>query len=342
MLEIKLTPYRKSLGTIYHRQTPGGTLVSPDGRYRFHLDDDREEYDFWVVQGKGLREAQTVRVAPENTIFMATEPRSILVYPPSYLRQFGLVYTCQEQTRHPNVHLGPAVLPWFVGYSDTPQGCEYTLDYDNLIESPTPEKTKLLSVITSNKAFTQGHIDRIRFVAALKQHFQDRIDIYGRGFRDFDDKWDVLAPYRYHIAIENCSDPYYWTEKLADCYLTETFPIYYGCRNADNYFPDNAFQNIDIRQPKLAIEIIERIIEADTAGEAAFTLRQCKNLVLGKYNLFGQIATLCDTLDAHAVKRDVTLQPCRSGLYWRNFVNYTFTRNYYKAKMRLTGRSLNL
>lgn len=342
MFEIKLTPYRSSLGKIYHRQTPGGQLVSPDGKYRFHLDDDRDEYDFWVVQGKGLREAQTVRVAPQNTIFLSTEPRSVLVYPTGYLRQFGLVYTCQEPTAHPNVHYGPAVLPWYVGYRDTPGGYVYDLDYDTLANAPTPEKNKLISVITSNKAFTQGHIDCIGFVAALKEHFKDRLDVFGRGFRDFDDKWEVLAPYRYHIAIENCSEPYYWTEKLADCYLAETFPIYYGCRNIDDYFPETAYQTIDIKRPQLAIEIIERTIAAHAAEEAAYPLEQCKQLVMGKYNLFGQIVALCDTLDPHAVRKDVTLRPCRSGLERHNMFNYAIGRHYYKAKMRMMRKKLKL
>ena len=222
-------PYREGLATIMHRQTPGHNLRSQDGRYMFCLDDSLEEADFWVVQGKGVREVQTCRVAPENTILLTTEPRSVLVYPQRYIDQFGLVISCQQQMRHRNVRYGPAILPWFVGYKPAPPsaGVPYTFsqDYDSLSKTGAGEKTRLLSVITSNKAFTRGHLDRIRFVEKLKAHFGDRIDIYGRGFRSFDDKWDVLRPYRYHVAIENSSEPYYWTEKISDCYLAGTFPI---------------------------------------------------------------------------------------------------------------------
>mgnify|MGYP000553254596 CR=1 FL=1 len=87
MYKVKLTPYRASLGTIMHRQTKDDSLVSLDGRYKFYIDEDIEDPDFWVVQGKGLRQTASCHVAPENTIMLTTEPRSILVYPKNYLKQ---------------------------------------------------------------------------------------------------------------------------------------------------------------------------------------------------------------------------------------------------------------
>ena len=82
--------------------------MSADGRYRFYIDEPIDEPDFWVVNGKGVRQPESCMVAPQNTIMLATEPKSVLVYPQKYLRQFGLVCTCQENTNHPNVHYGPA------------------------------------------------------------------------------------------------------------------------------------------------------------------------------------------------------------------------------------------
>ncbi len=56
------------------------------------------------------------------------------------------------------------------------------------MNSKTPAKTNLISFITSNKAFTQGHLDRIEFVEKLKARYGNRIDVFGREYRDFDDK----------------------------------------------------------------------------------------------------------------------------------------------------------
>ena len=346
MYKVRFMPYREGLATIMHRQTPGHRLLSQDGRYEFCLDDSLDEADFWVVQGKGVRDIQTCRVAPENTILLTTEPRSVLVYPQRYISQFGMVVSCQEQMKHPNVLLGPAILPWFVGYKpDGHGGYIYFQDYDTLSQPSNPaDKCKLLSVITSNKAFTRGHLDRIKFVEKLKNHFGDRIDIFGRGFHPFDDKWDVLRPYKYHIAIENSSQRYYWTEKISDCYLTETFPFYYGCTNLGDYFRQDAFEPIDIRQPEKAIETIERVIGENRYNQATDVLKEMKQEVLGRYNMFEYVARLCDRLNPAAAKQQVTIHPCHSGLQWHNFLNYTFCHNYYNLRTRLhylvNGKSL--
>ncbi|MBQ7509698.1 MAG: hypothetical protein IJT53_02140 [Prevotella sp.] len=340
MYKIRFMPYREGLATIMHRQTPGHNLRSQDGRYEFCLDDSMEEADFWVVQGKGVREVQTCRVAPENTILLTTEPRSVLVYPQRYIDQFALVVSCQQQMHHRNINYGPAILPWFVGYKPAPPSSPvpytFSQDYDSLSKASGPmEKTRLISVITSNKAFSRGHLDRIRFVEKLKTHFGSQIDVFGRGFRPFDDKWDVLRPYKYHIAIENSSEPYYWTEKISDCYLTGTFPIYHGCTNLADYFSSEAFVPIDIRKPEEAISTIEKVIKAQRYEQSVAVLDEMKRRVLGEYNMFEYTARLCDQMNPDAPKQQVTIKPCRSGLDWHNFINYTFCQNYYKLRTKM-------
>ena len=339
MYKVRFMPYREGLATIMHRQTPAHNLRSQDGRYMFCLDDSLEEADFWVVQGKGVREIQTCRVAPENTILLTTEPRSVLVYPQRYIDQFGLVVSCQQQMRHRNVKYGPAILPWFVGYKPAPPsaGVPYTFsqDYDSLSKTAIGEKTRLISVITSNKAFTRGHLDRIRFVEKLKAHFGDRIDVYGRGFRSFDDKWDVLRPYKYHVAIENSSEPYYWTEKISDCYLAGTFPIYHGCTNLVDYFSRDAFEPVNIRYPERTIQTIERVIDEQRFERSVDVLDEMKQRVLGEYNMFEYVARLCDQMNPDAPKQQVSIQPCRSGDDWHNLAHYAFSQNYYKLRTKL-------
>lgn len=332
MYKVRFTPYREGLATIMHRQTPSHNMRSQDGRYEFCLDDTLEEADFWVVQGKGVRQVQTCRVSPKNTILLTTEPHSVLVYPERYTHQFGLVVSCQHQMHRPNVIYGPAILPWFVGYKpDGKGGYIFSEDYDSLSHPTIPQqKTKLLSVITSNKAFSRGHLNRIKFVEKLKLHFGNQIDIFGRGFRPFDDKMDVLRPYKYHVVIENSSEPYYWTEKISDCYLTGTFPIYYGCTNLSDYFLRDSYEPIDICQPDRAIHIIEQVISSQRYEQSIPILGEMKQRVLDDYNMFEYVAHICDQLNPTTPKQQVDICPCQSGLDWENFVNYTFRNNYYK------------
>jgi len=40
----------------------------------------------------------------------------------------------------------------------------------------------------------------------------------------------------FHLAIENCQETNYFTEKIIDCFVTRTIPIYYGCQQIDKWF----------------------------------------------------------------------------------------------------------
>lgn len=85
-------------------------------------------------------------------------------------------------------------------------------------------KSKIVSLISSNKNWLAGHQHRL----GLVKRFQDSCDVFGRGIRDFDRKEDVLCPYMFNICIENASYDGYFSEKLLDCFCTGTIPIYYG------------------------------------------------------------------------------------------------------------------
>lgn len=315
------------------RQTSKKGGISRCGKYQFYVNTLIPDPDFVVIRGKSLKEAMTFHVAPENIVLTTSEPYSILSYPKGYCKQFGLVCSCQEQLQHHNIIYTPALLPWYIGAKfDRGTGIPQ-MDYDDFKHQKPPHKEKLISVITSNKAFTQGHQDRITFVEKLKAYYGDRLDIYGKGFRDFDDKWDVLAPYKYHIAIENSQSNFYWTEKLSDCYLAGTYPIYCGCRNIHDYFPQEALLNIDIHDIDKSIAAINRVINDEQHFETAGpVLEACKELVLEDYNIFNYIATCLDKLDPNLPRTNVTIQPAKTMADWHNIYLNVIGRNSFKLK----------
>lgn len=59
-------------------------------------------------------------------------------------------------------------------------------------------------------------------------------------------KWENLQKYKFSIAIENSSESYYMSEKFYDCILQETVPIYYGCTNISELYP-NEYGYIQIK-----------------------------------------------------------------------------------------------
>lgn len=321
-------------GKLDLRQTPEGKGVFNNGEYKFYINESIEDPDFLIVRGKALKKVSSFHVAHANTVLLTSEPYSVLSYPLSYCKQFGIVCSCQEEIKLSNVIYTPAMLPWFVGVESRSQGEDYVhLNYED-IQKSQPQKTKLISVITSNKAFTQGHLDRLKFVEKLQKHYGDQIDVFGRGYNEFADKWDVLSPYKYHIAIENSSSKHYWTEKLSDCYLSNTYPLYYGCTNIKEYFPENALTVLDIHNFDQAVKCIDKVIEEDTFNKRQAELLQCKQLVMNGYNMFNYIIDICSKLNAQSPKEIVTIKPAKCFFDSHNFYLYTIGRNFFKLKRR--------
>jgi hypothetical protein len=61
-------------------------------------------------------------------------------------------------------------------------------------------------------------------------------------------KEEVFGDSMFGIAIENTSHNGYFTEKILDCFLLRTIPVYWGCSNIDNYFNIEGiitFNNVD-------------------------------------------------------------------------------------------------
>lgn len=93
------------------------------------------------------------------------------------------------------------------------------------------EKSKNVSIIASEKIITDGH--RLRHVAAKLIDDQHR---YGRGYKFIESKIDALKDYRFSVVIENSKIDGYFTEKLIDCLITHTIPIYWGSKNTLDFF----------------------------------------------------------------------------------------------------------
>lgn len=94
------------------------------------------------------------------------------------------------------------------------------------------EKSKIISMISSNKSMCEGHIKRLEWVERLG----DQVDLYGRGFNEIENKEDGLCDYMFSVVIENADYPSYFTEKIMDCFAAGTIPIYLGTSDIGDYF----------------------------------------------------------------------------------------------------------
>lgn len=93
-------------------------------------------------------------------------------------------------------------------------------------------KSKLVSMIASNKVMCNEHVFRQQMIKKFAKH----CDHFGRGYRYLANKKDGLRDYCFSFAIENATYPNMFTEKITDCFMSGTIPIYYGISNIGDYF----------------------------------------------------------------------------------------------------------
>jgi hypothetical protein len=102
------------------------------------------------------------------------------------------------------------------------------------------EKTKMISMISSNKSMTSGQRTRLNWVEMIG----DQIDLYGRGFNEIELKEEGLCDYMFSVVVENGFYNTYFTEKLLDCFATGTIPVYLGSPDIAEYFNPDGIINL--------------------------------------------------------------------------------------------------
>lgn len=95
-------------------------------------------------------------------------------------------------------------------------------------------KSKLISMIASNKRFCPGHTYRHQIL----EKYKSQVDCFGWGWRDLKNKEEGLKDYHFSIAMENDNYPQIFCEKITDCFATGTIPIFWGTPNIGDFFND--------------------------------------------------------------------------------------------------------
>jgi len=98
------------------------------------------------------------------------------------------------------------------------------------------DKTKLISIISSHKNMTVGHRLRHEIISTDKS-----LDLYGRGYNPIDNKITALKDYMFSVVIENSTTKNYFSEKIIDCLITGTIPVFWGCENISEFFDEKGF-----------------------------------------------------------------------------------------------------
>jgi Glycosyltransferase family 10 (fucosyltransferase) C-term len=98
------------------------------------------------------------------------------------------------------------------------------------------KKDFAVSFLTSSKNAFPGHRLRQEIFEKLPASVGDLRVWKHRSPPIVNDKRTILEPYMFSIVPENSQHAGYYTEKLIDCFVAKTIPIYWGCPNLADHF----------------------------------------------------------------------------------------------------------
>jgi Glycosyltransferase family 10 (fucosyltransferase) C-term len=146
-----------------------------------------------------------------------------------YTNQFGVAIGPPELKKFRGRHIrAQPCMPWWFGNDGCYFGLSRPLNFDELCALSFTDKKCAISVVCSSRQGTEQHNRRLAFVTALKEELGDTLHWFGNGINPVRDKSEAIVPYRYHLVLENNIIPHFWTEKLADAFLGDSFPIVAG------------------------------------------------------------------------------------------------------------------
>jgi len=202
-----------------------------DGNKGYSVHGKESKYIEWVKDGSGevtfyidstLAQAQIDETSGpkygwllESKYITPQIVDSVRMFPEKYLETFDLIFTHNQDLLKLDSKFKwvPAQGFW-------------------IKEPKIYEKSKMISMIASNKKMCEGHRFRLQWVERL----WGQVDMYGRGFNEIALKEEGLCDYMFSVAIENGQYETYFTEKLLDCFATGTIPVYLGAPDIGKVF----------------------------------------------------------------------------------------------------------
>jgi hypothetical protein len=251
------------------RQTPNCSMQWKDFTF---TEETVDECDYLVILDYP-KEDFSIKVNPNKILSVCLEPPNEVSKYRQYANKKVAVIYNQLDIKKNNM-LSHGALPWHI---DKDYDFLMNLKHDHLV------KEDKIVWITSDQRSSKGHQIRMNFLDSIKG--LPFVELYGRGINPIEDKWEVLHRSKYAIAYENFQNDYYWTEKIMDCYLSYTMPIYFGCNVIENYFPKNSFIQIDPNDKHIHL-FLKEIIFSKKWEENIDAIITARNLVLNEYQLF--------------------------------------------------------
>lgn len=254
---------------------------------------EKDNPDFYVIFQNDTEFTNTL--PPEKKIYLQREPEEIQSTADFKETSGGYKQTLEDSFQFTK---------WWVDAT-----------YDELLELKPQEKSENINVILSHKRDLKGHRLRSDFVVDFLDLYPNQIDLYGSlsltyptlkfirryplletfynqwlklpfssTFIDFD-KLEISLPYKYSLVAENSQQKNYFTEKIVDAYLSWNMPVYWGCPNIGDFFPEDSYYTIDINDNS-AYDYLNEIAHRPLSQKNIEAIAEARKRILNKYNIW--------------------------------------------------------
>jgi hypothetical protein len=146
---------------------------------------------------------------------------------------------------------------------------KYVVGQSRVYEPKIYDKTKMVSMIASNKQITEGH--RFRHEISNKLSKKYNIDMWGSGYKSFDSKLSPLSDYYFTVSVMNSKIDNFFTEVIVDNFMLGTVPIFWGCPNINEYFDERGIITFD------TIDELDEILSKLTINDYLSRIEYIKN-----------------------------------------------------------------
>ena len=208
-----------------------------------------ESYTHAIILNKAM--PYELKLPKKNVIGLACEPYEFLGITEefiNYAKQFIGKYFIGDKRNLPE--------PFIEGF-----GFMWHLRPQKRIRT----KSKVMSIIISQKTFAPGHLYRHEIVNNLLLNNLP-VDIYGRGCHlhksttNIKGEFTDVEPYEdylFTICIENFQNNHYISEKIMTPLMYDCKPIYIGCKNIKEYFNEVILLTGELEKDmKIIVEIL--------------------------------------------------------------------------------------
>lgn len=290
-----------------------------------------KQADIYVVYG--ITRLLKFPTGTSPKIFVCIEPPEIAIYDLNILQNYDLVLAPDFAYLRglSNHRVTAGLLNWSIGNGDHIYSQSALRGIPSLRELFESKTSNNVTMIVSNKKMTRLQRKRLNFAKYLMGRL-DNFELFGRSIRPITDKISVLAPSKFHIAIENSEHPGYWTEKLADPIICLNHVFYFGDPTAGSTFHPDCVTQLPIDDFEESLKLIEHTISRLYYEDTIERLVYARTQVLTSLNLHCAIERNIEslssdspkqiaisTLDCHRLSRKLQARWLLDSIYQKTF-----------------------